>query len=275
MLETTGVPTTEQSSAVFPSLERCAKGAVAVIECFQRIPCNPCQTACHRGAIRPFSDINDLPVIDLDRCNGCTLCIFRCPGLAIHVVDGTYSETECLIKLPYEFDLPEKGAAVAAVDRSGAFVCEARVIDIKTADNKTSVISIAVPKGHMHTVRNIVKEYTPPEAFKPYTNDLRDEHSDSIICRCNDITKDGLRQLIAEGFTTVDEIKRVSRLGMGPCQGRNCIPLVMNELSNLTGRPASELHPGTYRPVTRSVPLSAVAKYGEISTIEDGIVLHD
>jgi len=46
MLEKTGIATQEMVMNVFPSIERINKGPVAVIECFQNIPCNPCQTAC-------------------------------------------------------------------------------------------------------------------------------------------------------------------------------------------------------------------------------------
>jgi len=60
MLEKTGVPTAADIESVFPSEERLANGPVAVIECYQNIPCNPCFTACNRNAILEFEDINDL-----------------------------------------------------------------------------------------------------------------------------------------------------------------------------------------------------------------------
>ncbi|MDR1703211.1 MAG: (2Fe-2S)-binding protein [Clostridiales bacterium] len=88
-----------------------------------------------------------------------------------------------------------------------------------------------------------------------------------MVCRCNDLDLDNIRDLMKKGFTSIDEIKRVSRLGMGPCQGRNCIPLVLGELSRFLGKPVSELDPGTYRPVVKSVSLGAVAEYdGEALT---------
>ena len=109
MLEKNGVPTQDDIKKRMPPEARLKKGPVAMIECFQNIPCNPCSTACRRGAIQEVSVINDLPKINHDICNGCGLCISRCPGLAIFVIDETYSEAEASISLPYEFlPLPEQ-----------------------------------------------------------------------------------------------------------------------------------------------------------------------
>lgn len=158
MLESTGVPTPKQIDDNFPSDERLAKGPVAIIECYQNIPCNPCYTACNRDAIKEFEDINDLPEINHDNCNGCGLCIANCPGLAIMVIDATYSKDEVLIKVPYEFmPLPKQGQVVDGVDRNGKFVCEAivvKVINSKALD-RTPIVSIAVPREYMRVVRNL------------------------------------------------------------------------------------------------------------------------
>ena len=158
MIEKTGVPTPEDLARVFPPKERLQKGPVAVVECFQRIPCNPCYTACKRGAIQEFKDINDLPKIDFEICNGCGLCISKCPGLAVFIVDETYSEKEALIKLPFEFlPLPEKGEEVDALNRKGEVMGKAEVVKVQNGryEDKTPVISILVPKKLSMEVRNI------------------------------------------------------------------------------------------------------------------------
>jgi len=96
-----GVPTKDDLKKVIPSSKVLGQGPVVIVECFQNIPCDPCAASCPSGAIRPFEDINDLPVVDYNKCTGCGLCIASCPGLAIFVVDVNYSNTEALIKLPY------------------------------------------------------------------------------------------------------------------------------------------------------------------------------
>ncbi|ACJ16755.1 Hypothetical protein TON_1267 [Thermococcus onnurineus NA1] len=57
-----------------------------------------------------------------------------------------------------------------------------------------------------------------------------------IICRCNDVTVEGVERLIDSGITDIEEIKRLLRIGMGPCQGRTCIPIVISILARKTGK---------------------------------------
>lgn len=160
MLQATGIPTREEIEKVAPPAERMAKGPVAVFECFERIPCDPCHSACKSGAVKPFADINDLPQVDFDRCNGCGMCVAACPGLAVFVVDETYSPTEDLVKVPYEF-LPaaKAGDSVKLLDRAGCVVGEGIVRSAFLGGGKgkmgTWVVSVSVPKGLGMTVRAI------------------------------------------------------------------------------------------------------------------------
>lgn len=158
MLATDGIPTAEELAPRIPPAERLKKGSVAVIECFQKIPCNPCFTACKIGAIQEFKDINDLPAIDYEKCTGCGLCISKCPGLAIFVVDETYSETEATVSLPFEFlPLPAEREEVDVLDRSGKTVGRGKVIKVRNGkyEDRTLVITVAVPKELSMVVRNI------------------------------------------------------------------------------------------------------------------------
>ncbi len=158
MLERTGVPSPEQIKAVTPDKERLKKGGVAIIECFQEIPCNPCSKVCPRDAILPMKDINEKPKIDFEKCNGCGICVAGCPGLAIFVVDASYSKEEALVKLPWEFiPLPKKGDVIKTLDREGNEIGTAKVVSVQ--DNKvfdrTCIIHLAVPQEQMMEVRGI------------------------------------------------------------------------------------------------------------------------
>ncbi|MGB6370411.1 MAG: 4Fe-4S binding protein [Atribacterota bacterium] len=159
MLERTGIPTDDDLEKVIPDKKRLAQGPVVIIECFQKIPCDPCAISCKLGAIKPFKDINDLPQVDFDKCTGCGICISSCPGLAIFVIDLNYSEEKSLIKLPHEMlPLPEKGEDVYALDRDGSILGKVKVIKVLKIKNKTNIISIEVPKSMVMKVRSIKVE---------------------------------------------------------------------------------------------------------------------
>jgi len=159
MLERTGIPTDDDLEKVIPDKKRLAKGPVVIIECFQKIPCDPCAISCKLGAIKPFKDINDLPIVDFDKCTGCGICISSCPGLAIFVIDVNYSEEKSLIKLPHEMlPLPEKGEDVYALDRDGSILGKAKVVRVLKIKNKTHIISLEVPKSTAMKVRSIKVE---------------------------------------------------------------------------------------------------------------------
>lgn len=87
--------------------------------------------------------------------------------------------------------------------------------------------------------------------------------SKTIICRCSDITLEEVRELIEQGYKTIDEIKRISRLGMGPCGGKTCIPLIMAEIARARGISPAEVEMPTFRPPTKNIKLELLAKAGE------------
>jgi len=47
---------------------------------------------------------------------------------------------------------------------------------------------------------------------------------DTIVCRCEEITKDMLDAALEKGHTDIGAVKRDTRIGMGRCQGRYCAP---------------------------------------------------
>lgn len=156
MLEKTGIPSEQQVQEVKPKEKH--QGPVAIIECFQEIPCDPCSAACSRGAIIPFEDINHRPRLLADKCNGCGNCMYRCPGLAIFVVDESYSDTETLVKIPYEYlPLPEEGSEVTALNREGLVIGKAKVRKVQKTKvmDHTPILWLTVPKELGMEIRNI------------------------------------------------------------------------------------------------------------------------
>lgn len=84
---------------------------------------------------------------------------------------------------------------------------------------------------------------------------------DIIICRCQDVTEQEIVDAIKKyDLSTVDEVKRVTRAGMGHCQGKTCRKLVEQILSRELGKTVAVDQRTTLRPPTRAVPLDLLAK---------------
>ncbi|HBD62934.1 MAG TPA: (2Fe-2S)-binding protein [Clostridiales bacterium] len=84
----------------------------------------------------------------------------------------------------------------------------------------------------------------------------------TIICRCSDVTLKQIRELIAEGYVTYDEIKRITRSGMGPCQGKTCGQMIMREIAIATGQNLKDIKFQTTRPPVVGVKLGLIAEEG-------------
>lgn len=218
-----------------------------IIECFEPIPCNPCETSCPVGAIRVGENINSIPTIDYSRCTGCSICATKCPGLAIFMFrenkDGTSS-----IGIPYEFlPLPVKGQYVSALGRNGEVICTAEVERVARSPNKTNLVYIIVPSEVAQGVRNI---------FVP------SQEAETIVCRCEEVTVDQIRKAIKDGYKDFEELRRYLRISMGPCGGRTCRLNTLMILSRETGVPVEELAPGIFRPPSMPVSFKAIAETG-------------
>lgn len=125
---------------------------IAITECVQLIPCNPCVDSCPADAIS-MKDINAPPVVDYDACIGCGNCVGACPGLAIFLLKITDEKAE--ITLPYEFQpIPNKDDVVHALNRTGAIVDKGLIKKVRKK-GKTAIITVQVNKEFVYDVRNI------------------------------------------------------------------------------------------------------------------------
>jgi ferredoxin len=271
----TGIPSKEEREQApgVPSREGMTRGRVACIECVQEIPCNPCEGSCHFGAISIGSTITNLPVLDESRCTGCGACVAACPGLAITVLDRSYSDQEATVDFPFEYlPLPAVGDVVEAVNREGETVCEAKVLRVMTppANEGTTVIRIAIPKKFIDEVRSIkrlknfsdddrgtMRVQTRAEKEQPLEKDAT---LDRVICRCQEVTEREIIEAIRDGARSVDGIKRRTRACMGLCQGKTCEKLIQSILARETGRKAETIEPNHVRMPVRPIAIGQFRK---------------
>ncbi|MBT3380926.1 MAG: (2Fe-2S)-binding protein [Lentisphaerae bacterium] len=85
------------------------------------------------------------------------------------------------------------------------------------------------------------------------------EDLDTIICRCEEITLREVLEAIRQGATDVDAVKRMTRAGMGLCQGKTCGRLVARILARETGQSVADVRPVTARHPVRPVPARVLA----------------
>jgi len=85
---------------------------------------------------------------------------------------------------------------------------------------------------------------------------MSDENKRIIVCRCEDVSLEEIEKLVDEGYTELEEIKRILRCGMGACQGRTCTRLIAQIVSRKTGKPISEMRFPRTRPPVRPTPLA-------------------
>ncbi len=80
-----------------------------------------------------------------------------------------------------------------------------------------------------------------------------------ILCRCEDVTLKDLKHSIEKGYDDIEEVKRYTGFGTGPCQGKECLSLVACTLAQLTGCDPTSISPFTARPPLEPTPLSFFA----------------
>lgn len=83
--------------------------------------------------------------------------------------------------------------------------------------------------------------------------------SNIMICRCEEISKDEILKAIDEGFTTVSEIRKRTRSGMGFCQGKSCSKIITQILVE-KGFDEAKLEPARVRPPVRPIPVEVFIK---------------
>lgn len=81
----------------------------------------------------------------------------------------------------------------------------------------------------------------------------------TILCPCEDITREEVEDAIRAGYATLEDVKRYTGLATGTCQGRLCLAPCVELLSRLTGRPPAAIGLIRFRPPVEPLPLGVLA----------------
>ncbi|MBN1426582.1 FAD-dependent oxidoreductase [Candidatus Fermentibacteria bacterium] len=236
-------------------------GVFPVFHCSQEIPCNPCTSICPQHAIRIEGDeILGLPTFVRDGCIGCEQCVAICPGLAVTLVDYRKGADEATVTIPFEFTRQriKEGDTVTVLDTDGNVLGNVPVTKVrepKFADHAL-MVQVKAPAEFATLIAGIrVQE---PWVGEPLEEMIERIEDDEIVCRCERVTAGEIRSLIRTGLRDLNELKGLTRAGMGACGGKTC-PNLMKRLFREEGVALAEVTDLTQRPLIMEVPLGAFA----------------
>lgn len=82
---------------------------------------------------------------------------------------------------------------------------------------------------------------------------------ETLACRCEEVSFSEVEAAVHDGAKDLHSVKLLTRLGMGPCQGRNCAPHTGLLLCRMTGCAPAEAGRINPRPPAKPVTLGALA----------------
>ncbi len=238
-------------------------GVVPVIHCTQEIPCDPCSGLCSHGLIYiDRRDIRSVPTFlgDSSCCEICEKCVAGCPGLAITLVNYRENPDLPVVSIPYEFTRQTIQAKdrVSVLDTEGTELGQVSVLSVHAIENndRTLVVEVNAPREIAQRIAGIqVQDEEVTQPLDHYVTHIAD---DTIVCRCEHVTAGEVRSLIRAGYRDMNEIKTVSRAGMGACGGKTCVSLILR-LFREEGITREEITEYSKRPVFIEVPLGVLA----------------
>ena len=244
-------------------------GVSVVFHCEQEIPCNPCTSVCPKQAISTGDDIRGRPRFIGDEigevCNGCTKCVTICPGLAITLVDYRKDSEYPTVSLAHEFGKEQihPGDVVTVLDTEGSALGQAEVTQVAAGKkmDRTLLVRMKAPGSIAGRIAGI--QVQRPEVSEPMAHYVQRMRDDTVVCRCERVTAGEIRALIRAGMRDVNEIKTVTRAGMGACGAKTCGSLV-DYLFRQEGVPLDERVPNVQRPLFVEVPLGVFCSSSEV-----------
>ena len=240
-----------------PAAKNHAKPVYPVLHCCQEIPCNPCVTVCPKKSIQLSGDsIMTVPRFTGD-CIGCFKCLLICPGLAVTMVDYRKDAKNPSVALPFEIGrgLVKKGDRVRLTGWEGADLGESVVLDVKDFKAENTLIVIVRASPETADLAASLKLY-PAEAGVKSAAELSNADDETMICRCERVSLGEVRRAIRSGIRDLNQLKAVTRAGMGACGSKTCSSLLVN-IFRSEGVPPGEITAFTKRPLFVEAPLGA------------------
>jgi sarcosine oxidase subunit alpha len=238
------------------------EGIFPLFHCNQEIPCNPCTSICPQEQIKTIDDlITQLPYFkDEKECLGCGKCVAICPGLAVTLIDYRKEREMPLVTFPFELtsEKVKVGSKLVIVSNEkelGEYeVQRARILNefpktqLLTFRLPAEIAKLAVAAKLMSNVYD-----APIDKYLPERSD-----DDTIVCRCERVSIGEIRNWIKQGVKDFNELKAITKIGMGACGGKTCTSLILRIFQE-EGISEDQVNLGTKRPLFIEVPMGVFA----------------
>jgi len=206
------------------------EGVFPIFHCYQEVPCNPCTSVCPVGAVKTQDDkITGLPyLVDLEACTGCASCLAVCPGLSVTMVDFRDDPSHPFVTLPYEVwrEKVAVGQIVPVTDLDGAILGYFPVEKVSSRRKYPGTLLVRL-KVHKSVAKAAVGIWVQEKQIEPSTIYEKEPPPDeAIVCRCERVTAGEIREIIRNGIRDFNQIKALTRAGMGACGSKTCRPMI-------------------------------------------------
>jgi NAD(P)H-nitrite reductase large subunit len=88
------------------------------------------------------------------------------------------------------------------------------------------------------------------------------QNNEKIVCRCEEVTEEEIREAVRGGCHDLDSVKRMTRAGMGMCQSKMCENVISRIIREETGKEAEDVVPFTVRPPLRPTRFEVLSDNG-------------
>ncbi len=166
-------------------------------------------------------------------------------------------------------DMPDRMHAVGAVAGTGtpeAAIAQGKLAGLESA----AALGHHVDQAEVTELRAEAGAAGDPVVLPPEASAASGKQ---FACLCMDVTSKELKTAAAEGFDSMELLKRYTTITMGPCQGKSCMLSSQRLCGQATGRSFGETKPTTARPPWVPVEMGTLA--GSRLTPRKQTTMHD
>lgn len=129
-------------------------------------------------------------------------------------------------------------------------------VDSAIADGRLAGLTAAL--GGRPSIPDLDRRAVAGRRSLPPTRDAAGDGK-RFVCLCMDVTDAEIRWAVAEGFDSMELLKRYTTVTMGPCQGKSCLLPSVRACARATGRDEASTGLTTARPPWTPVELGTFA----------------